>query len=229
MSEVVSVSGALDLKRQIQLLELSRKNRRRVIKKITRSVQKNSKARIRTQKDLDGRKFAPRKRKDRKGSKRRKRKMLRGLSKQLKNWATAEKGTVGYQSRKTAKIAHRHQQGHEHRYDSGKQREFDKAYYDDPATKKQAVALKKEGFKRPRKNGKGYANASIRWIMENYTIGRAGLILSEMRGTSKAAKERKASGKQKVIVTPARSFLGVDEPEINEHIRTVFDETLQQL
>ncbi|MFC6977591.1 hypothetical protein [Microbulbifer taiwanensis] len=80
--------------------------------------------------------------------------------------------------------------------------------------------MKQEGYK-VRMAGGRRKKPTMKWMLENLTLGQAGLILRQMRD-----EEPKKSW---VIPLTDRSFLGADQREIDELANTVFDETLRRI
>lgn len=213
-----SVSGFLTLQQQLQVLRMKPSQRKQLLKKTARAVQKNSRKRIREQKDLHGKSFAPR---SRAGGKSNRRKMLRGLSKQMVNYATPGKGVVSFKTAKAGRIASEHQYGATKIMTAAKMQQLHGAREDGSATRQQAKALKAEGFKRPRGKGKGYTRATVRWITENMSQAQAGLVLRKLR----AAPAPKAWA----IPIPARSFLGSTESEQQKLVQDIFEQTRKSM
>jgi len=99
--------------------------------------------------------------------------------------------------------------------------------YDAEATKAQARALLKEGFKRPvgkyrsgaKKGQRKNRRVSQKWIMENMTLGQAGLILRLLRDEAESKKAWE-------LTVPARPFFGLrkaDATELSDRlIKTIF-------
>lgn len=213
----------LRLHEQLDLLTLPPKSRRRVMNRIAMDVRRDSKKNIRAQRTIRNRAMEPRK------SKRRRRKMLMGLNKKM---VTVHKGDlhaeVTWKNTFTGKIAYRHQHGVPENWSAHRAR---KAYgvpdYKKPATPAQAKSLIAEGYRRRvrKKRGKGCAlkRVSQKWIRENLTLGKAGLILRLMR-------EGKARGKQFWKVTPAaRPFLGTTPENADALLTDLARQALREL
>jgi len=206
------VVGQLKVNQRLALLQLPPAKRKRLTGQIARKVRVNSRKRLRQQKDLAGRSWAPRKSKSR-------RKMLRGLSKRMTAKGTSAEAITSFNNFAVARIARAQQDGSTEVMTAAKMRKLHgEPDYDAPATRAQAKALKAEGYKVRRKGGKGYKNATIRGITETLTQGQAGLILRDMRD--------KTSRQSWAIRLPERSFLGADEKEINEMVQGVFNKTI---
>lgn len=203
--------GALTLKRQLDVLAMPKGLRKRILKKMATGVRKNSRKRIRNQRDLDGNRFASRK-------KRKRGKMLRGFARQLVAYSNENQAVVTIKNPGIGAMAKKHQVGDTATMTKEKMaRGRGEPDYDGPATRRQAKALKQEGYRKPRAGGKPRAKATIKWITENLTLGQAGLILRSMRGS-----EGKDSW---VIKLPARSFLGATASETSDLVNTIFDDT----
>ncbi|XPV75184.1 MAG: hypothetical protein ACNI27_11125 [Desulfovibrio sp.] len=156
--------------------------------------------------------------------------MLRKLATHLKVLVIGGEVVVTWKGKKYAKIAYQHQYGI-----SGKgtaeaaeaaEKKSGGSRYKDPATYQQAKALKAEGYRHPaqKKRGKGVAlkRVSIKWIRENITFGRAGLILKCMRN---APPPRRSW----VINVPARPFLGVPQEQVPEFLTEIAQGVLKEL
>ena len=210
-----TVSGAKKIRRQLSVLKMSDAERAKKHKLLAREVQKNSKRRIRLQRSLNGGSFAKRK-----GSSRKK--MLRGLSRKLIAYSDADNGTITYSNRLTGSIAKAHQEGIAQVMTASKARAiYGVADKDLPATRKQAKALRAEGYKIRRKGSKGYKPATLKWIRENLTQDKAGVILRLMRD------EKSLS--QWTIPLPARPYLGATPQESDAMATFIFDDIKQQI
>lgn len=206
----ISVSGHLSLKQQIQVLAMTSSERKRLNREMVREVKKNSRKRLRKQRNLDGSPWASRKGGGRK-------KMLRRLSKHMFEYSTPNEGVVKFRGN-VGKVAKEQQEGLPTRMTAQKvAKQYGKPDYDAPATRRQAKQLKQAGFKRPRVGGQGYSRATIRWITENMNQGQAGVVLRKLEDT-----ESKQSWD---IELPARSFLGTTENERREQVQTIFERT----
>ncbi|MFS1525814.1 phage virion morphogenesis protein [Microbulbifer sp. 2304DJ12-6] len=217
MRATLDLSGHLTLRRQLQLLALKPAQRRRLAATLGRKVRVYSRKRLRAQKDLNNRAWAVRS-KPRSG----KRKLLRGMSKRMRLHSDTRGAEVGYTANVTGKIAYAHQHGVPETWNAAKAHKLrGKPDYEAPATRRQARALKREGYVVRRKGGKK-KKPTMRWITEHVTLGQAGLVLKQMRegGQSKTSW---------VIPLPERSFLGADGREIEALTNTIFDEALQRI
>lgn len=208
----MDVSSALTMKQNIQLLKMNPAKRRRLLKVLSRSVIKKSRNRLKEQKDMEGRKWAERK------NQKNKKKMLRKLGKSMNATVNAKSAKVGFKNPVVGRIAKAQQDGIAEVMTREKmQKKYGQPDYGAPATRKQAKALRDEGYKVRRKNGKGWKAATLKWIVSHLTLGQAGLILRIMRD--------EPSKKTWVIPLPSRPFMGVSEKEKNTMIQTIFDQT----
>lgn len=212
----LDIQGVLPLKKQLEVLRMSTALRRRLLSRTAKEVMKDSKKRVRNQTDLNGNPFEERKRK-------RRRKMLSGLSKRQKvvgNDGTAAK--IGFNRPSDARIAAKQQFGDEQIVSASSLPKGNGAK-DGDATRRQAKALLEAGYRVPRKGGKGTKKPSQKWIMENLTVGKAGAILRWLRDQDKKAK---TSWKVKL---PARSFLGASPADITRYVEKIMNQIKQEV
>lgn len=213
MPAKIDISGQLRLRQQLQLLQLSPSQRRRLGGIMARKVRTYSRKRLRAQRGLDGQAWERRK-----GGKR---KMLRGLSKRLRTKSDNEGGLVHFADLTTGRIAYAHQHGIPEEWTGQKaEKVYGKPDYSAPATRRQARALKQEGYV-VRLPGGRRKKPTMRWITENLTLGQAGLILQTLRDEPRKNRW--------VIELPERSFLGVESGEVEELANTIFDDTIQRI
>jgi hypothetical protein len=219
----LNLVGALPLKRQLELLQMGTNKRRRLLYRVAQRVMKDSRQRVRRQVDLNGMPFKARwkKRSDR-------RKMLSKLIKEmnvLNNNST--QAVIGFRKRSSGVIAAKHQHGETRRNTAAQNRQAVRAkgkeYYDKPATKKQARALRDAGFK-VKAGAKKARLAPVNWITRNMTIGQAGFALARLRAWS--GETAKTSW---LTVLPARSFLGATADEVTAYINQIYDDMTKEL
>lgn len=156
----------------------------------------------RNQTDPDGTSWAPRKR----GNK----KLLRGLPRLLAVREMPEREAVviylrgkGGMKMSAGVLGNIHTQG-----TSIKVRAEDRPRpaQTGPATRKQAVRLRKLGYKR--RDGEREVRASASWIKDNISQAQAGLLIRKLSG--------EPARKVWMIEIPARAFLGVSDEEFNK-------------
>ncbi|MEQ1636703.1 MAG: phage virion morphogenesis protein [Methylococcales bacterium] len=223
----VDVVGLLPLKKQLQLLMMPYGMRRRLLYRVAQRVMRDSRKRIRTQTDLNGAPFKPghNPETDTHSHKRGRRKMLAGLSKMMRviknNSVNAVIGFPGI----AGLIAAKHQFGFEETVTSESLRTKARAkgaeHYNNPATKKQAVTLRRLGFK-VKVGGRVQRPPSIKYITSTYTIAAAGWAIKKL-------KEWEGIRPKQSWLTrlPARSFLGATVQEVTDSINTISETILQ--
>lgn len=214
----LEVQGLLPLKQQMKLLRMPRTQRRRLIGQVARKVIRDSKQRVREQRDLQGRPYEERKRK-------RSRKMLSKLARELKTTRNdGLEATVGFFNPVVGRIAAKQQYGATERITAAKLKKYDKGGHNAPATRRQAKALREVGFKVKGANGKRLKSPSLKWITENMKIGQAGAALRYLREQDN--ETIKTSWK---TVLPARSFLGATAAEVREYTGDIFTQMTQEI
>ncbi|MEF1204306.1 phage virion morphogenesis protein [Photobacterium damselae] len=193
----------------ISRLKLSYSQEQLALRRIGREVIKQSKKNIREQNDVDGQSFSPR-RKKRKG----RRKMLPNIAKRLRTKNDANYVDVGFGNSLTAQIAYKQQYGSPAETWTGdrvRRVRGPAKHNDDPPTYRQARALIRAGYTIPKQRGKGRKKPSTKWVRENITQGRLGLIIRELLNkTPKQSWE---------IDNEPRAFLGLT-PEQSTQIIT---------
>lgn len=208
----MDVSSALTMKQNLKILQMNPAKRRRLLKILARSVIKKSRNRLKEQKDIEGRKWAERK------NQKNKKKMLRKLGKGMSATVNTKSAKVGFKNPIVGRIAKAQQDGISEVMTREKmQKKYGSPDYAASATRTQAKALRNEGYKIRRKNGKGWKSPTLKWIVSHLTLGQAGLVLRIMRD--------EPSKKSWVIPLPSRPFMGVSEKEKNTMIQTIFDQT----
>jgi phage gpG-like protein len=183
---------------------------RRVVKIVAKKALELSKNRVKNQTDLQGRAWQARKSGQRK-------KMLVKLGRLLKIVATTDStAEIGWANRLTATIAGKHQFGSTETFNKSQFRDRQRLSSSDPATRAQAKALLDAGYKIRRANGRGHKTPTIKWIVANLNVGRAGVILRALRGTKQSWP----------VVLPPRSFLGVTDAELADLTALAMNEAL---
>jgi len=216
--------SALRLLDQINVLSMSTPQRRRMLADIGRQTRKKTRDNIRHQKTITGTAMVPR------ANARTKRKMMRKMGKGMQTKViNTHKATVGWKSAGQGKVADRHHRGIAETWTPRKMAKVHGVPdYTKPATHAQARALNKEGFRRrvARKRGKGGAllkRVPAKWIMENMTLGQAGLVLRLMRYKTR-------EGKQSWEIKPApRPILGATPEDANTFLTQMAEEALTRI
>lgn len=209
------IDGLKTLKRQLSPLLLPPKLRRKLLRGAVTDVKKSAQKNIQNQRDLQGRKWAPRKNKAR-------RKMLRGLKKLMVVKGDSKQAFVTFRSDLAGRIARRQQEGISETMTAARMKRIHgEPDNDTAATRAQARALREVGYKIRRPKGKRYRRPTVKWITENLTQGQAGIILRLMRD-----QEPKRSW---TIPLAARSFLGATRKEVDELLDQVADTLTQSM
>jgi len=209
----IRLTGDDVLKRQIRALMLPPAKRKRIHRAVGRKVISTARQNISQQKTLDG---SPMKRRQRDGKKALQ-KIAKG--KRLKAYVGPNKVTVTWPNNLTGKIARAQQEGVSETVTARsmvkRERRFGEQNYSDPATKEQARALIKAGYKRPTgrkyKSGakKGRAKTrrvSAQWIENNMKFGQAGVLLRQL--------ENNRPKQSWQIKTPPRPFFGMSRQQV---------------
>lgn len=217
----VQVTGLLPLKRQIEILKMPMPLRRRLVSRVSRKIISDSKSRIRKQTDLQGAPYAARAKK-RKGN----RKMLSRLSREIKVTRNdGNEAVIGFFKPSSGRIAHKQQHGETQQVSARTlAKSTSNAGKSNPATRRQARALREAGFTIDKRKKKGGRVPPLKWVTQNLTIGQAGAILRQLR--EDAGETIKTSWTTRL---PARSFLGATPAEVSQHIDTIFEQMKQEI
>ena len=201
--------------KQLQLLTLDPNKRRRILRGAGRKVRRDSKTRIKDQRDLTGRTWQAR-------SNGRKKRMLGKLGKNIQVHTSTNDAKVTFGNPLLGKIARAHQDGVSQKMTASRAaKKYGTPDYDGNATRKQARALRAAGYQiRMKKPRKGWKTPSIPWITENLTLGKAANILRILRGEKKS----KSSWE---IGSPSRSFLGQNQSEYKQLTNYMLDEAMR--
>lgn len=200
--------------KQLNLLTLNPNKRRRILRGAGRKVRRDSKARLKGQRDLSGSTWKAR-------SNGRKKRMLSKLGRNIQVHTSPNDAKVTFGNPRIGKIARAHQDGVSQKMTASQAaRKYGTPDYDGQATRKQAKALRKAGYKVRKKRGKGWKTPSIGWITENLTLGKAAKTLRILRGEKKG----KTSWD---IDLPERSFLGQSQSEYKQLTNYMLDEAMR--
>ncbi|MBB1403133.1 phage virion morphogenesis protein [Pseudoalteromonas sp. SG45-1] len=196
-------------KDQLAFLQLKPNKRRNILRRVIRTTNKSSKERITKQTDLAGKTWQGR-------ANGKKKKMLTKLKKFMKVRHSANDASVYFSGGNSGKIARAHQEGIS--LDAGKPKGKAAQNKEGPATRNLARALIAEGYKIPRRKGKGSKRPSIKWITENLSINQAGFLLRDLKGSSSKSTWQ--------IDLPARSFLGQTQGEEKQQMNFILNQAM---
>lgn len=227
-------SAHLKLSDQIDVLTMSPAQSKKLLKMMLSDVRAKARHNVATQTTITGEKFKPRTKRAKN-----RRRMLRGLSRQLSIMPkSSHYGEVGWKVGFTAMLGRVHQDGMvttKTPAKAGKKPWFSKDYYKKPVTPGLAKALNRNGFKLrvARKRGKGGAvlkRVSTKWLQgqneegkNNMSFGRGAFILRVL-----LYGKRKKPKKWKVKV-PARPFLGVTPENADAYLTEIAQEALAKI
>lgn len=202
--------GQLEIKKRIQLLKLPPAKRRQFLGGMGREIKRQTARNIRAGRDVDGTPWEPRKRGNN-------RKLLRRINRQIAPvFTTPDAVEVSFRG----VVAKQQHDGFTQIMNAGMlaRESGKKSHYEEPATNKQAKALRDADFKIRIKGSKKWRKPAMKWITENMKQKQAGLVLQIL-----LKKEPKKSW---TTTIPARGFLGVTEQQINQFVNKIFDNTI---
>jgi hypothetical protein len=211
----------LRLNHQLEVLSMGSARRRLFLRQIGKEVRSDSRKNVRGQKTVTGTRMAPRATKKKK---RMFRAMSKGMVTEIKNDHSAD---ITWKNRGQAMIAYKHHHGIPENITAAKaKKRYGVPDYKKQATPAQARALNKEGFRLrvARKRGKGGAvlkRVPQKWIQDNMTVGKAGLILRLMRTDSPRGKQSWQ------IKVPARPILGATPADADKYLTAMATNILQ--
>jgi len=211
----------LRLNHQLEVLCMGSTRRRVFLRRIGKEIRSDLRKNVSGQKIVTGSKMEPRATKKKK---RMFRAMSKGMVTKIKNDHSAD---ITWKNLGQAKIAYKHHHGVPENFTATKaKKQYGVPDYKKQATPAQARALNKEGFRLrvARKRGKGKAvlkRVPQKWIQDNMTVGKAGLILRMMRTNSPRGKQ---SWK---INVPARPILGVLPADADKYLTAMATSILQ--
>ncbi|MCG3743160.1 phage virion morphogenesis protein [bacterium 19MO03SA05] len=199
----VDKKSQLRVVESLKLLMLPPRKKKALLKEAALVSRKKSRSNAGKQKSPDGKNWKQRKRLS--GKKSRK-KMQQGLARLMGVLGVNErKAVVGWKVGMTSKIANYHDTGGSYTMSASKIRALrGSPDYKAPATKEQAKALRKVGFK-ARINGRK-RRPTNKWVIENLKQGQAGLILRLLRNAKTVRSWN--------IKAETRRFVQVDSPEV---------------
>ncbi len=215
--------STLRLMDQIDVLTMGPVQRRKLLRHIGKETRADLRNNIRRQQTVTGSAMAPRASKKKK---RMFRKMAKGTVTRIQN---DHQANVTWKQAGQAKVAFRNHHGISEDFTAAKAaRVYGVPNYKKPATPAQAKALNKEGYRRKvaRKRGKGGAilkRVPQKWIRDNMTQGKAGLILRLMRTNTRKGKQRWE------IKSPERPILGATPADANIYLTAMATNALQRI
>lgn len=212
------IRGMLDAQKQLALLELPPRLRRRLLNNVSKRTRSMSRRRIRAQENLDGTPFAPRKRAQ-PGQK----KMEAGLGKLLQVTSlTPDQAVLGWKNGLTRWVAGQQYNGASERRTAQQMRRWNRVPEGAVSTTKQAKRLLRLGFKVRQPGKKRLSRPSVAWILEHVSYMQAGVlirVLDEERGETTGADSWE-------IKLPKRQFLGASAQETSDLVNQVLDQIL---
>lgn len=161
---------------RLSMLSLPRPKRVRLLKELGRAEIRETAKRIRTQKNTDGSPMARRKNGKRK-------KMFKRMASGLEPYVLNDGYDLNltWRNKTKGRIAARHATGQTQRMTAQQvRRRFGPPNYKEPATKPQARKLREIGFTVRQGKKKRSKKPTLKWIQENLSMGKAGLIIRTM-------------------------------------------------
>ncbi|ELU8564521.1 virion morphogenesis protein [Vibrio parahaemolyticus] len=211
----VNERDVLNMQEKLAMLALPPKKRVWILKTLGRWETTNTRNRIRSQKDVNGRALQPKK-----GKKKGKvlKQMAKGLTPYVRN---ANQLDLTWSNKLTAKIAARHHLGQKQKMTKRQmQKRWGKPDYSAPCTKGQARKLRELGYTVPRKSGKGRKKPSLRELMVTITHGQAGQLIRELSNQPNITSWD--------IPLAERQILGSKEREVNRQLIKIFEQAKQR-
>ncbi|MDC0611899.1 phage virion morphogenesis protein [Vibrio sp.] len=199
----------LRVKEQLSLLALDKKSRQRLLRKLGSYIAKTTRKNIRQQKDPEGHSWKARK----KG----RGKMLKGFTKKLKHFQRQNNKVlfVGWPSAR-GRVAYEHHHGIEQKSGlTARKRQAKKQNepkQTDPAGREQAKALRDLDFRfSPQGRQKRGKKPTLKWIMENMTVGEAAKTIQEL--------ENKTPARDWTVGRPERRLIGMSPRRVGMFIK----------
>ncbi len=211
MSTTFDADRAVAINHAINIRTLPGTSKKRIFKNLGRKLQKASRDHIRQQKTTTGKTMEKRKYG--------KAKVLKKMGKTIKFFANAKNVSLTWPNRMVARIAYRHQFGIPEVFNASRMLSIHgQPDYQQPASRKQAKALIKEGytvstgetFKSGANKGKAKRKKpSQKTIVDTMSMGQAALIIRKLKKTETPPKRW-------TVKIPARPFLGVPGADASE-------------
>lgn len=210
--------GKQALQAELQLLSLTPQRRKRAMAQMGREVKKQTRRNVRNQASTRGRSFDSRKKK-----RTRRGKMLSGFTRgrNFKHRATGHNVEIGFRNNLMGKMAREHQEGSRTTYKAKPMTASQKKdWREKPATRAQAAAMNRLGFRVERKGGLK-KRVSQAWIIKNLTRLQALGILYKL--------DNDRQGKQSwTIALPAREFFANDAAWVRQMATAVMQYEYQK-
>jgi len=191
------VGQLINAKDKARLFQLPENRKRQLNKRLGAFLVKQTRRRIREQKDVRG--GGIKKRKDGK------RRALAKMGKGLVVYPSAKGAIVTWGNGLMGSIAYQHHHGLSERWTGAKlKRLFGEPDYEKPATREQARSLLALGFK-VKQNGTR-KRPTQKWIMEKLSVGDAGFLIRKFQGSQPK--------KSWLVSLPKRQVLGATPADV---------------
>ena len=211
MSTTFDAQRAAAINHALDIRTLPGTSRKRIFKNLGRELLKASRDHIRQQKTTTGEKM--KKRKYGRG------KVLKKMGKTIKFFSNAKNVKLTWPNRIIARLAYRHQFGIPEVFNASRMLSIHgNPDYEQPASRKQAKALIKAGFRvstgEAFKSGANKGRAKMKkpsqkHITENMSMGQAALVIRKLNKVENPPKRW-------TVKIPARPFLGVPGADASE-------------
>lgn len=207
---------ALTFKQKLQVLMLPPAKRVWILKTLGRWEIANTRKRISSQTDVDGRKLAPRK----SGKKKILRRMAKGLEPYVKKNTMLD---LTWRNKQQARVAARHHVGQRQKMTAAQMaRRFGTPDYSKPCPRTMAKKLRELGYMvavkpKNKKGKKRHKKPSIKWIIENLSMGQAGAIIRQLSGTENPPTSWD-------VPLAERKILGTKEQAVVEKLQEILEE-----
>lgn len=197
----------LNLRDSLKAITLPKNKRFKILKQLSRWEIKHVRKRINSQKDINNKSIAPRKKDNKKAL----RKMSQGMEGYVKNSATMVE--ITWKSRGQARLAAKHHEGYTEKITANVMAKRFPVKYDAPCTKRQALKLRKLNYQIKYKTKKGavkYKKPATRYLMESLTNGQAGLLIRTLENIqSKSSWD---------LTLPKRQILGTEQHLVTDEL-----------
>lgn len=237
----VRITGQELLKKQLDTFADGFREHQKLALFLAKYVRKQARQNIRQQREISGSSFKPRK-PTMMEKRRRTRRMLMGLSRDMTVWAKSGGAIVGWRNGIEPYIAYRQQEGGVEQWSAEKAaRVYGSPNYKGEATHAQAKALLREGYRLmvpARGGGRRPKRVTTSWIVNNLSLGQAGAILRLMYAKNNdgerydsdiSRRDAKRSNAKWDVETPPRPFLGVTQQQAEEMTQKLVQKLLRNI